>query len=114
MMDGTLITMAGGTTRTRCSSVPSELNSENGPHLLSEPNAMPDARSLPDDSLAEFARRVKEVDRSRLEKLDPATAQAEVDRIIASRLWIPSSGQSSAWAGDLGDEPDDPVWLAQS
>ena len=82
--------------------------------LLSESNAMPDAPSLPDESLGEFARRVKPADRSSLEKLDPATAQAEVDRIIASRLWTPNAGQSSAWAGDLGDEPDDPVWLNQS
>ncbi|TWT93661.1 hypothetical protein Pla100_41790 [Neorhodopirellula pilleata] len=50
---------------------------------------MPDAPSLPNESLGEFARRVKQADRSRLEKLDPATAQAEIDRIIASRLWTP-------------------------
>lgn len=61
------------------------------------------------ESLLEYAQRLKAIDRKRLLALDPEVAQQKVDAILIGNS-TPIPGDMT-WPGDLADEAEDPKWM---
>ncbi len=68
--------------------------------------------SIPEvESLQEYAQRIKAADRLLLGQLDPTTAQAKVDAVLAVAHWTIADRSKLTWLGDLGDEAELPEWM---
>ena len=63
---------------------------------------------MKNETLAEYARRLKQEERERLNQLLPSTAQAEVEAVLDARAWKVKNESELIWPGDLGTE--DPDW----
>ena len=62
------------------------------------------------ESLSQYARRLKEMDRELLSQLPPAVAQSEVEAALKASTWRIKDESQLAWPGDLADD-DETLWF---